>query len=430
MKKFTFALCLIFLGLSFTNNFAQSRRPKPAPETDTGKANERSAATATPTPQKIDPEDLPNNTNIEIVTPTPENSGNVETDSDVITVNTDMVSVPVKILDRSGRFVSGLTKENFQVLEDNQPQEIAYFSNEQQPFTVALVLDMSPSSTFKINEIQSAAMAFVNQLRPNDKVMVVAFNQDVMVLNPPTNDRDALQRAIRSTKIASGTSLYEAIDLVINQKLKKITGRKAIVLFTDGVDTTSMRATDWNNLSDALELDALVYPIEYDTFNDVQRMKNSPPVIAPPTSSPNPSQNKNPFPFPTTTTPFPSQNKNPFPFPTTTGGSGNGGIGGIGTPSSQGTTAEDYRKADKYLNDMASRTGGRLYKADTTINLAQAFSNIAAELREYYSLGYYPAEKSKESKSHRIKVKVDKENLVVRARENYVTGGKKDKKGK
>ncbi len=101
--------------------------------------------------------------------------------------------------------------------------------------------------------------------------------------------------------------------------------------------------------------------------------------------------------------------------------------------SSQGTTAEDYRKADEYLNEMANRTGGRLYQASTTANLAQAFSNIAAELREYYSLGYYPKEESKTAgKKHRIKVRVDKDGLVVRARDSYVVGGKdkKDKKGK
>ena len=409
MKKYTAAFCLIFVCLLFSQNFAQSSRASLPVKNE--KANQRPAqAAATPKPPPLDPEDEPNNTNIERIAPAVETGSTDEVDGEVITVNTEMVSVPVKILDRKGRFVSGLTKENFQIFEDKLPQEIAYFSNEQQPFTVALILDMSPSSTFKITEIQSAAIAFVNQLRPQDKVMVVAFNQEVTVLSSATNDRQILQSAIRSTKIGSGTSLYEAVSLVINEKFTNINGRKAIVLFTDGVDTTSRRANDLNNLRDALELDALIYPIQYDTFNDVQRMKNSPPVIAPPISSPIPTQNKNPF---------------PFPFPTTTGG------GGIGAPSSQGTTAADYRRADEYLNEMAIRTGGRLYKASTTVNLAQAFSNIAAELREYYSLGYYPAEKAKEAKSHKIKVSVDRDGVVVRARESYITGkSKKDKKGK
>ena len=290
-----------------------------------------------------------------------------------------------------------MTKDKFQVFEDNAPQEITYFSNEQQPFTVALVLDMSYSSTFKIAEIQQAAMAFISQLRENDKVMIVSFDEEVHVLSPPTSDRAALQRAIRSTKIASGTSLYEAVDLVINEKLKKIGGRRAIVLFTDGVDTTSRRANDLMNLRDALEFDALVYPIQYDTFNEVQAMKNKPVVVPPTIPSPIPSKTKSPF---------------PFPIPT----------GGVGTPSSQGTSAEDYRRAGEYLNEMANRTGGRLYQANTAINLTQAFANIAAELREYYSLGYYPPEEAKEGKCRKIKVRVAQDGVAVRARDGYVVG--------
>lgn len=263
-------------------------------------------------------------------------------------------------------------------------------------------MDMSRSTKFKIAEIQQAALDFISQLRENDQVMIVSFDEQIYVHTLPTNDRRVLQRAIRSTKIGYGTSLYEAVDLVINQRLKKVAGRKAIVLFTDGVDTSSRRAHDLTNLSDALELDALIYPIQYDTFAEVQAMKDKPVITQPPISSPIPSKNKSPF---------------PFPIP----------MGGIGTPGGQGTTAEDYRKAGEYLNEMANRTGGRLYQADSTANLSLAFSNIAAELREYYSLGYYPKEIPAEGKKRKIKVRVNQTGAVVRARNSYVSG-KKEKK--
>ena len=383
MKKYAFVLVALLICLSFTFSFAQSRR---APtDSDNQKANKR-PTTPIPTPTPIETE--ASETEIEQDT-------NVQTDGEVLRVDTELVTIPVKISDRKGRFIGGLMKEDFQVFEDNAPQEITYFSNEQQPFTVALVLDMSYSTTFKIAEIQQAAMVFIAQLRENDKVMIISFDEEVHVLCQPTTDRKVMQTAIRSTKIASGTSLYEAVDLVINDKFRKTNGRKAIVLFTDGVDTTSRKAHDLNNLSDALELDALVYPIQYDTFNDVQAIKNR-PVIVPPTQP----------------SPIPTQNKSPFPFPIPTSG--------VGTPSSQGTSAEDYRKADEYLNQMADRTGGRLYKASTTANLALAFSNIAAELREYYSLGYYPKEDAKTGKKRKIKVRVTQTGLVVRARDGYV----------
>ncbi len=393
MKNLAIFFGLAVICLSFTINSAQSRRVSG----DANKKNNR---------LEIKPVESPTPPNSNTTSQTQQNTdGNTETDdTEVIKVDTGIVSIPVKVLDRSGRFIGGLKKENFTVLEDNVAQEIAYFSNEQQPFTVALVLDMSFSAKFKTEEIQAAALAFINQLRPNDKVMVVSFDQEVYVQCEPTNDRKVLQTAIKSTKISYGTSVYDAMDLVINQKFKNITGRKAIVLFSDGVDTSSTKSNNFFNLSDALELDALIYPIEYDTFNEVQAMKNKPVIQQPEIPSPIPPKEKSPF---------------PFPLPT----------GGGSSMDSKGTTIEEYQKAGEYLNEMANRTGGRLYKASTIANLSTAFSNIASELREYYSLGFYPKEETQIGKKHRIKVRVDRQGVIVKARDSYSV--KKEKvKGK
>src|SRR5689334_23951110 len=99
--------------------------------------------------------------------------------------------------------------------------------------------------------------------------MVIAFNDKIRVLSEPTNDRFVLRDAIRDTEAGSGTRLYDAVDLVINQYFNGIEGRKALVLFTDGVDTTSNRADYDTTLRDAEELDALIYPVEYDTYSDM-----------------------------------------------------------------------------------------------------------------------------------------------------------------
>ncbi|HNQ16324.1 MAG TPA: VWA domain-containing protein, partial [Pyrinomonadaceae bacterium] len=236
--------------------FGQSRRVTSNSEETAKKANNRTS-TPTPTP-----------------TPTPEQADeDLQTDGEVITVSTELVTIPVKVLDRNGRFVGGLTKENFSVLEDDAAQEIAYFSNEQQPFTVALVLDMSYSAKFKAEEIQAAAISFINQLRPADRVMIVSFDEEIFVNCEPTNDRRRILAAIKATKINFGTSLYDAMSLVMD-RMKKIDGRKAIVLFSDGVDTTSRRSADLTNLREATELDSLIYPIQYDTYYEVQAMKN------------------------------------------------------------------------------------------------------------------------------------------------------------
>jgi len=141
----------------------------------------------------------------------------------------------------------------------------------------------------------------------------------------------------------------------------------------------------------------------------VQAIKSKPVVVAPPTN--------NPYPVPTTST----RNPLPFPLPLPTGGA---------TPNSQGTSTEDYRKAGEYLSDLADRTGGRVYKASTTANLALAFSRIAAELRQFYSLGYYPKEESKAGSKRKIKVRVNGQGMVVRARDFYIVGKKEKKDGK
>ncbi len=374
-----FAVALILFGAPHT--FAQTKRPNP--ETTDTKRNRRVAEPVpTPTPVRAD----------DAVTDHAEAD-----DDDVISVNTRLVTIPVRVIDRKGRFVGGLRKKDFRVLEDNVEQEIAHFSNEEQPFTVALVLDMSYSAKFKIGDIQSAALAFVDLLRPNDRVMVIAFAEETLVLCQPTSDRKEIYRAIRSTKIDTGTSLYEAVDLTMNELLRPIEGRKAMVLFTDGVDTTSRRAYSTDNLSDAMELDALIYPVRYDTFDDVRQMSSRPVVIGDNTPKGTPPIS-------------PSGNKLPFPIPI------------VATPSDKGTTREEYRHGEEYLDRLAQHTGGTTFVADTVVNLNRAFARIASELREFYSLSYYPDDDPKKGKTRKIRVRVDQKDVAVKTRGSYTIG--------
>ena len=188
---------------------------------------------------------------------------------DIIRVNTTLVTIPVSVMDRDGRYVPNLRKEDFRLWEDGVEQEVAFFSSVDKPFSVVLMLDTSPSTQFRLEDIQDAAISFVNQLRADDRVMVVSFNDDIKMLSDFTTDRSRLDRAIRRAHTDDGTRLYDAVDTVINRELNRIPGRKAIVLFTDGVDTTSRQASFESNLTDAQELDALIYPVQYDTSADV-----------------------------------------------------------------------------------------------------------------------------------------------------------------
>jgi len=368
--------------------FAQSRRVPPG--TGTQKPNHRPAPLPTPTPTPSPEEDAPG------VKDSPDSD-------DVVEVDTRLVTIPVRVLDRRNRFIGGLKQESFTILEDNVEQEIAYFTNEAQPFTVALVLDMSYSTVFKISDIQTAAISFIDQLRPEDKVIVISFDEAVHMLCEATSDRAKIYRAIRSTRIATGTSLYEAVAMTMNDRFRSIKGRKAIVLFTDGVDTTSMRSSNGENLRDAMEVDALIYPIRYDTFADVQSMKNRPMIDIPIAKPRTPPTVPTSGPFPTSIPQGPA----------------------VKTPNDKGTTIEEYKAAEEYLDRLATFTGGTVHVASTFGNLNNAFTKIASELREFYSIGYYPTSEEIPGKMRRIKVRVNQPNVAIRARDSYVVPKKK-----
>src|SRR5207237_8039247 len=94
-------------------------------------------------------------------------------EGDVVKVDTSLVTVPVSVLDRDGRFVPNLKREDFSIFENGVEQSIAYFEPAEKPFTVALLLDTSASTHFHLDEIREAAIAFAKQLRPQDRVLVV-----------------------------------------------------------------------------------------------------------------------------------------------------------------------------------------------------------------------------------------------------------------
>ena len=397
MKRLAFIGLLLCLVSVFA--YAQSGRVPPVRVTVT-QDDRLPRPTPTPTP------------------PAPESQDVSDVDSDeVVEVDTRLVTIPVRVLDRSNRFIGGLKQESFRVYEDNVEQEIAHFTNEAQPFTVALVLDMSYSTTFKIGEIQTAAISFIAQLRPEDKVIVISFDEDVHMLCEATSDRATIYRAIRSTRVSTGTSLYEAVSMTMNDRLRSIKGRKAVVLFTDGVDTTSTQSDYGSNLRDAMELDALIYPIRYDTFADVQSMRNKTIVDVPLPGQPN---------LPTIRI---SRDKGNTDRDRGSGRPNPGRPDPQAPPAStsgdKGTTIEEYRAAEEYLDKLATFTGGTVHLASTVGNLNRAFTKIASELREFYSLGYYPTSEGIPGKVRKIKVKVDRTNIAVRARDSYVVPKKK-----
>jgi VWFA-related protein len=313
-------------------------------------------------------------------------------------MDTALVTIPASVIDREGKFVPFLKKRDFRIYEDGVEQDIESLTSVETPFHVALVLDTSNSTLFRLDDIQDAAFAFVKQLRGDDQVMVVSFDSKVRFHCDFTNDYDVLRQAIDETRTGGSTKLYEAVDKVVD-RLAEVEGRKAIVLFTDGVDTASRRANYQNTIDKVEESGALVYPIRYDTEND-QQSSPSPSASPWPWPTPHPP-NKRRWPFDNLAAPMFQQ----WPSRSPSGGSQTG--------------SGDYRRGARYLQELADRSGGRLYEADTLYNLSQAFSAIAEELRHQYALSYYPTNAKKDGAYRRIKVRVEKPGMIVRAREGY-----------
>jgi len=331
----------------------------------------------------------------------PPTTAKSDDEDEVLRVETNLVSMPVAVLDRDGRFVSGLRQQDFRIFENGVEQKIDLFQTVEQPFTVVLMIDVSPSTQWQIEDIQDAAITFVRQLRPDDRVMVMSFDERVHVLSPPTNDRYQLERAIRRARIGDGTSLYEAVDRVIRHELKQISGRKAVVLFTDGVDTTSRRADYASTVGDAEESEALFYPIRFDTSREMMTSGGGYPG------------------------PYPPQSRRRTTIADILAGVLNGGqFPGGGYPSGgrAGGSPHEYETGRRYLESLAQNSGGRKFEADSLVNLDAAFSGIAEELRRQYSLGYYPEKAGQPGERRRISIRVNRPGLVVRAKNSYVVG--------
>ncbi len=323
-------------------------------------------------------------------TQNPSNVSGKDTPDEVVRVDTTLVTLPVRVTDRHGRTISGLRREQFRIYEDGVEQEITYFEppieandtlpgSPQKVFTVALMLDVSDSTELKLEQMQSAAITFVNLLRPGDRVIVVAFDSRVQVLAEATEDRNVLREAIRRTRPGTGTSLYSALDAVISSRLGRLPGRKAIVLLTDGVDTASKGSTFDSTIRAVEESDTAVYPVQYHTYADF---------------ADNPSRE--------------------------TYGVGNYGATTHVTKSGE-LASEAYKRATLYLRLLAAKTGGHFQYADSAKNLASSFDRIATQLRRQYTIGYYPKNRMSDGAERKIKVEVGLAKVRVQTRKSYIS---------
>lgn len=299
---------------------------------------------------------------------------------DEIKLETTLVQIPVVVSDKGGRYILDLSKREFSIYEDGVRQTVEFFGTVEEPFSVALVLDTSGSTAAQLEYIKASAIAFIDSLRPHDKVMVIGFNDSVEVKCEMTGDRNVLYQAVRSLSSGEFTQVYEAVYTAVWEKLQGISGRKAVILFTDGIDTASSEIVAEDTLDAVIESeDVIVYAIRYNTQADVEK-KLEKKVIA---------------------------------------GEYIEGNKRIPWYQKQQELDRAYKEADEYLQQLTQSSGGIIERADELVDLKGAFRRLADELRQQYLLGYYPTNREKADKDRKLEVSVTRPGVRVRSRPVY-----------
>lgn len=317
----------------------------------------------------------------------------------VFKAGVDVVNILATVRDSSGKLVSGLNKEDFSLAENGEPQTIQYFSRQSDlPLTVGLLVDTSLSQRRILDEEKSASRQFFNQVidESKDQAFVIRFDLDVELLQDLTGSKKLLQNALGNLRTprdetrlwltgnnqfpggnwpgqrrrrgsprdpgmgrgAIGTALYDAVFLAADDVLKPETGRKAMVVISDGVDLGSKLAAE-DAINAAQRSEVVVYGIYYaDPSLQGRRAGTS------------------------------------FP-----------GLGG--------------QNGESALREIAEPTGGRLFKVSGEMTLAQIYDEIQAELRNQYNIGYTPRHEKPVKGYRRIELKANGKGLQVSTRSGY-----------
>jgi VWFA-related protein len=339
-----------------------------------------------------------------------------QTQGPPITVHVKVVNVLAAVRDKKGAIVRNLEQNDFELKEDDRPQAIRYFSRETDlPLTLGLLVDTSMSQRRVLDQERDASSTFLDQVLrvDKDRAFVIHFDYQVELLQDLTSSRQKLQSALallqtpdrtqadnsdsppdsypgqgrgRGGYHGGGTTLYDAIYLAAKEVTSKQQGRKALIVFSDGVDRGSKK-TLASAIETAQRADTLVYSVFF--------------------SSEEPGNGG-------------YGGGGPYGHHGGMGGMGGmgGGMGrhGGGYPPRPQESRPDGKKI---LERLSKETGGHLYEASKKHPLDETFSQIEDELRNQYSLGYTPNPPDAPGGYHKITVTVNKKDTTVQARDGY-----------
>jgi VWFA-related protein len=339
-----------------------------------------------------------------------------------IPVDVKVVTLPVTVRDKKGKIVRDLTKDDFELQEDSKPQAIRYFSQETNlPLTVGLLVDTSLSERDNIERERSASRGFLDQMitRPVDRAFVIHFDREIELLQDLTSDHAKLEKAVglidtqQSVESiptgdqgsgshrggrGAGTKLYDAIFLACDEIAKKQTGRKAIVVLTDGEDRGSQETVN-SAIESCQKAETVVYTIYIGGHEDRDSGFNGP------IDDDDPMDRRYPG--------------GGYPGGRYPGGGypGGGYPGGSRYPRQQ----DNRPNGKKTLQRIAQETGGRYFEAKKKDSVDDIYAQIAEELRTQFMLGYTPP-KDQTSGYHSIQLTAKKPDLAVQTRTGYYSG--------
>jgi Ca-activated chloride channel family protein len=308
---------------------------------------------------------------------------------DTIRLRAEEVLLNVTVIDPYGRQATDLLKNEFIVAEDGQRQDIASFVVSSVPVNVVMMLDASGSVAGEISSLREAARQFVSRLGPEDRVSVVEFHTDIELIQDWTSKADDVYHALtwrfkpgrvmtKNGSYAPGsTSLYDALYSTADELFTKVEGRKAVILLTDGDDTSSKVTYD-QAVSAIIKSGASVYVVSKARFliNDIL--------------------------------------------------SNYGGKMGkvFGTAGAANHFASRLERAEKLMTDLAARTGGQLYSPLKDEELKSVYGQVARELKNQYIITYIPKNEERNGLLRRVKVYLTRSGYTARTRDSYYAPGK------
>lgn len=291
-------------------------------------------------------------------------------EGDIVRVDTELVTLNVSVIDRStNRGLKGLVQSDFQLSEDGAPQQIANFESSNAPFNLVLLIDLSLSTQDKLALIRDAALQFVAAARPADRIGIVTFTHDAVIVSRLTSDRAALRERINAIEKPKGsTNVYDSIAFVMDEVFKdaKDSRRNAIVLMSDGLDSTMANVPGPGStipyeelLSRLREFDGVLYSMWLNVETEYSSL--SPLDIQP----------------------------------------------------------ETYDLAHDQMEKFAEAGGGLFYEVEKLEDLADAYERVVADLGTVYSLSYRPTNRLRDGKWRAINLKVARPNAVARGKRGY-----------